>query len=402
MKLLCFIIPLVSSVLGGLRRSKYGCEGTQINLECEDGSYISPVRANYGRFDADICNPGLNKAWSTRCIQPTTLRQVNSLCQGKSSCSIDVTSSVFGDPCPDTYKYLEIHYTCINKVEKPRSQNNNLPPWLLKMSATTSKPSPSSTTSTTPSPGPSSTSTTHSPSTPQTTEKVEPEIEEILNPETFFQNLLDIEEDYEDEMTLEDLLEQERREIFINLPLEEPEIETLKIGDEETVLIATLVSLLSCSLIIFISALLYTKMKNKKKKEIMKREIMISSLDSSKFQDYNTHQNTGHFSVYDYSTGSESSTSSSVYTTIPTTQRSMYTTQGSMYTCIPNTSVYTTLPNGETALVIPLNSNQSYLQHILSNQRLDGQWIGQPSSVSNPTPQQNPENIYIDIDKERY
>ena len=210
---------------------------------------------------------------------------------------------------------------------------------------------------------------------------LEPEIEDTRNPETFFTQVLEEEEEeYEDEMTLEDLLQMQQREIFINLPLEEPEVETLKIGEEETVLIATLVSLLSCFLIIFISALLYTKMKNKKKKENMKREIMVSSLDSSKFQDYNTHQNTGLFSVYDYGTGSGSSTSSSVYTSIPTTQ-------GSMYTCLPNTSVYTTLPNGDTALVIPLNSNSSFLQHILSNQRLEGQRLGQPSPVSNPSTQ---------------
>ena len=144
--LILISLCMISFTDGQVRRSKYGCEGTMVYLECDEGTYISPVRANFGRFDSGICNPSGNKVWSTRCIQPTSLRQVNSICEGKTSCSIDVTSSVFGDPCPDTYKYLEVHYTCQTQVDQPRSGHNNLPPWLLKMSATTAKPTPSTTT----------------------------------------------------------------------------------------------------------------------------------------------------------------------------------------------------------------------------------------------------------------
>lgn len=34
-------------------------------------------------------------------------------CDGRESCSIHSTNVVFGDPCPDTYKYTEIHYQCV-------------------------------------------------------------------------------------------------------------------------------------------------------------------------------------------------------------------------------------------------------------------------------------------------
>ena len=40
---------------------------------------------------------------------------MSTLCTGQTACSIDVTSSVFGDPCPGTYKYLEVHYTCVGQ-----------------------------------------------------------------------------------------------------------------------------------------------------------------------------------------------------------------------------------------------------------------------------------------------
>lgn len=33
-------------------------------------------------------------------------------CNGKNSCTIKASNSVFGDPCIRTYKYLELAYNC--------------------------------------------------------------------------------------------------------------------------------------------------------------------------------------------------------------------------------------------------------------------------------------------------
>lgn len=33
-------------------------------------------------------------------------------CNGKNSCTISASNSVFGDPCFGTYKYLEVSYVC--------------------------------------------------------------------------------------------------------------------------------------------------------------------------------------------------------------------------------------------------------------------------------------------------
>ena len=52
-------------------------------------------------------------------------------------------SAIFGDPCPGTNKYVEVHYTC--KAQKQFSNtrhsgttNKPLPPWLLALDATPS------------------------------------------------------------------------------------------------------------------------------------------------------------------------------------------------------------------------------------------------------------------------
>ena len=391
-----------------------------VELECEEGEYISPVRANFGRFDSGICNPTGNKVWSTRCIQPTTLRQVNSICEGRRSCSIDVTSSVFGDPCPDTYKYLEIHYSCQTQKSQPRSEIN-LPPWLLKMSATTAKPVPSTTTTTqrveeiTEVQVPVLIENALEPLAEEIAETlakdtIEPLVEEhetivveSLEPVLEELELEELEELYENEIASADRGLEERREFFINLPLSDPEVETVETGGERTVLIATLVSLISCSLVIFVSALLYTRAK-KNKENTLRRETIVPSVECSQYQDYKNHQS----SLYDYdAVSSGSSTVSSLYTTIPN-----ISTVG---------SVYTTLPNGDRAIIIPIHADSKYLQHILSNkmemglnptfipshaflQPTGANQLHQPAPVHQSQPSSlilNPENIYIDIDQER-
>ena len=112
------------------------CEGSSLSLSCEQDTVINIIRANFGRFSNSVC-PSYSRdtTWSTRCIQPTTLRVVNHLCGGKSSCSVPVSSTQFGDPCPYTPKYLELVYKCEENRQSLR--NSELPPWLLALEATT-------------------------------------------------------------------------------------------------------------------------------------------------------------------------------------------------------------------------------------------------------------------------
>lgn len=60
------------------RRTKYGCEGTTLKIECEEGTVINLVRANFGRFSISICNDEGITDWSVNCMEPRTLRIINS------------------------------------------------------------------------------------------------------------------------------------------------------------------------------------------------------------------------------------------------------------------------------------------------------------------------------------
>uniref|UniRef100_A0A671S735 SUEL-type lectin domain-containing protein n=1 Tax=Sinocyclocheilus anshuiensis TaxID=1608454 RepID=A0A671S735_9TELE len=65
--------------------------------------------ANYGRTDKTTCSEG----------RPSSelLKVVTSVCEGKNSCSILASNSVFSDPCVGTIKYLYISYSCVSKCD---------------------------------------------------------------------------------------------------------------------------------------------------------------------------------------------------------------------------------------------------------------------------------------------
>ena len=54
------------------RRTKYGCENTTLQIDCEEGTVINIVRANFGRFSIAICNPHGHTDWSVNCFAPDT------------------------------------------------------------------------------------------------------------------------------------------------------------------------------------------------------------------------------------------------------------------------------------------------------------------------------------------
>ena len=110
-----------------------GCEGSRLELYCEGDKVISVLRANYGRISNSVCGDNRGQDWSTRCIQPRTLREVTSRCSSHSSgpCSLEVSSSVFGDPCPNTPKYLEVVYTC--QSQSVTRKTPSLPDWILQI-----------------------------------------------------------------------------------------------------------------------------------------------------------------------------------------------------------------------------------------------------------------------------
>lgn len=53
-------------------RTGYACEGSQLNISCEEGSQIFVTRANYGRFSISLCNDHGNLDWKVDCSSPTS------------------------------------------------------------------------------------------------------------------------------------------------------------------------------------------------------------------------------------------------------------------------------------------------------------------------------------------
>jgi len=122
---------------GSEKRTKYGCEGSDMKIECEEGTVINLIRANYGRFSISICNSEGNTAWSVNCMEPRTLRIINQRCEFQPRCNVPVNSSIFGDPCPGTSKYVEVHFSCKSLTTTAVTKKPQ-PPWLYDLSATPS------------------------------------------------------------------------------------------------------------------------------------------------------------------------------------------------------------------------------------------------------------------------
>ncbi|KAM9405102.1 L-rhamnose-binding lectin CSL2-like [Salvelinus alpinus] len=88
------------------------CEGSDVLLECGQALIHS---ANYGRRDQLVCSfkRPANQLANTNCLsQSTTASKVAESCDGKSQCDVPASSSLYGDPCVGTYKYLDVAYNC--------------------------------------------------------------------------------------------------------------------------------------------------------------------------------------------------------------------------------------------------------------------------------------------------
>nr|XP_031832440.1 adhesion G protein-coupled receptor L3-like isoform X4 [Nomia melanderi] len=82
-----------------------------------------------------MCNEHGNTDWSVNCMSPKSFRVLNSECNYRNSCMVDVRSDIFEeDPCPGTGKYIEAQYNCLAATTTTTSRPS--PPWFM-----TSQPS---------------------------------------------------------------------------------------------------------------------------------------------------------------------------------------------------------------------------------------------------------------------
>eukprot|EP00112_Aurelia_sp_Birch-Aquarium-sp1_P018432 Seg44.3 transcript_id=Seg44.3/GoldUCD/mRNA.D3Y31 product="L-rhamnose-binding lectin CSL3" protein_id=Seg44.3/GoldUCD/D3Y31 len=86
------------------------CENDYAVVRCS-GQSIEIVSSFYGRASLLYCSTG-NKG-ILYCEAEGSINAVEEECSKLSSCYVAASSSVFGDPCVGTRKYLEIRYRCV-------------------------------------------------------------------------------------------------------------------------------------------------------------------------------------------------------------------------------------------------------------------------------------------------
>ncbi|XP_041435728.1 adhesion G protein-coupled receptor L3 isoform X3 [Xenopus laevis] len=100
-------------------RRELSCESYPIELRCPGTDVIMIESANYGRTDDKICDSDPAQMENTRCYLPDAYKIMSQRCNNRTQCAVVAGPDVFPDPCPGTYKYLEVQYECVPyKVEQ--------------------------------------------------------------------------------------------------------------------------------------------------------------------------------------------------------------------------------------------------------------------------------------------
>ncbi|KAG7487729.1 hypothetical protein MATL_G00026930 [Megalops atlanticus] len=97
----------------GLVRRELSCDGYPIDLRCPGSDVIMIESANYGRTDDKICDADPFQMENINCYLPDAYKIMSQRCNNRTQCVVITGSDVFPDPCPGTYKYLEVQYECV-------------------------------------------------------------------------------------------------------------------------------------------------------------------------------------------------------------------------------------------------------------------------------------------------
>ncbi|XP_064200988.1 adhesion G protein-coupled receptor L3-like isoform X4 [Anguilla rostrata] len=102
-------VPVLMAVV----RRELSCEGYPIELRCPGTDVIMIETANFGRTDDKICDADPAQMENTQCYLPDAYKIMSQRCNNRTQCAVVVGSDVFPDPCPGTFKYLEVQYECV-------------------------------------------------------------------------------------------------------------------------------------------------------------------------------------------------------------------------------------------------------------------------------------------------
>ncbi|CAC5356911.1 unnamed protein product [Mytilus coruscus] len=90
------------------------CEGTESPmLTCSTTQIIIIEDAFYGRTDSSVCPHNSVKSSVSYSCKGIATSRVASKCDYKRTCVPQSSNAAYGDPCPYTYKYLNVTYRCI-------------------------------------------------------------------------------------------------------------------------------------------------------------------------------------------------------------------------------------------------------------------------------------------------
>ena len=88
------------------------CESYMANISCsEPQATIDITFARYGRTSTALCRNTTRPHSRTDCTGVVT-SAVRNKCNGRNACELHASNSVYGDPCQNTYKYMEVTYEC--------------------------------------------------------------------------------------------------------------------------------------------------------------------------------------------------------------------------------------------------------------------------------------------------
>jgi len=82
-----------------------------VNLTCPDNKKIWVFWAIFGRTDSWTCRARYPDVRCGNRFQDTNI--VKDLCEGTQNCQINASTDVFGDPCEDVDKFLQVYYKCV-------------------------------------------------------------------------------------------------------------------------------------------------------------------------------------------------------------------------------------------------------------------------------------------------
>lgn len=86
------------------------CEGFTKNIRCQDDQHLYIHRAFYGRSNSVTCSD--SRAQQISCSMPDVFVAISHWCNGERECTLAASNRTFGDPCPQTSKYLSLQYSC--------------------------------------------------------------------------------------------------------------------------------------------------------------------------------------------------------------------------------------------------------------------------------------------------